>query len=175
MNVTIFGGASPRPGEPAYEEARRLGELLARAGHCVLTGGYVGTMEAVSRGAAEAGGHVIGVTCDEIEAWRPVRPNAWVHEERRFTTLRQRLFALMEGGDAAVALPGGIGTLTEVAETWSHAQIGARYQRPLVLVGSGWQRTLETFITAFDDYIRPEYRGLLRYAADVDCVLPLLD
>lgn len=39
--------------------------MLAERGHIVLNGGYIGTMEAVSRGAAEAGGHVIGVTCEE--------------------------------------------------------------------------------------------------------------
>ena len=93
MQVTVFGGSEPRPGEPAYEEAFRLGRMIGQKGYTVLTGGYVGTMEAVSRGAAEAGGHVIGVTCDEIEAWRPVRPNAWVQEERRFPSLRQRLNA----------------------------------------------------------------------------------
>ena len=62
MNVTVFGGAQPKEGTPAYEEARELGSLLAQRKHAVLTGGYMGTMEAVSRGASEAGGHVIGVT-----------------------------------------------------------------------------------------------------------------
>lgn len=62
MKVTVFGGAAAVPGNPAYFEAQRLGCLLAQAGHAVLTGGYMGAMEATSRGAAEAGGHVIGVT-----------------------------------------------------------------------------------------------------------------
>ena len=57
MNVTVFGGAQPKEGTPEYEEARLLGGLLAQNGHAVLTGGYMGTMEAVSRGACEAGGH----------------------------------------------------------------------------------------------------------------------
>ena len=65
MNITIFGGTKPQPGDADYREAERLGSLLARAGHTVITGGYIGTMEAVSKGAAEAGGHVIGVTCRE--------------------------------------------------------------------------------------------------------------
>jgi len=100
MKVTVFGGAGPKPGDPAYLEALELGRELAQAGHSVLTGGYIGTMEAVSRGAAEAGGHVIGVTCDEIETWRAVSPNAWVQEEWRYPSLRQRLFALMDHCDA---------------------------------------------------------------------------
>ncbi|MCX6080428.1 MAG: hypothetical protein NTW32_12925 [Chloroflexi bacterium] len=86
MNVTVFGGSQPRPGSVAYVEAYALGQLLAIAGHTVLSGGYIGTMEAVSRGANEAGGHVIGVTCLEIERWRGSGANAWVKEERKFET-----------------------------------------------------------------------------------------
>ena len=72
MNITVFGGAQPKEGSEAYEEARELGKLLAERGHAVLTGGYMGTMEAVSRGAHEVGGHVIGVTCIDYRrmAWR---------------------------------------------------------------------------------------------------------
>ena len=52
MNISVFGGSQPREGESAYTEAMELGRLLAQHGHTVLTGGYIGTMEAVSRGAA---------------------------------------------------------------------------------------------------------------------------
>jgi len=175
MNITIFGGSEPRPGDQAYEEALRLGRLLALAGHSVLTGGYIGTMEAVSRGAAEAGGHVIGVTCDQIEAWRPVRPNPWIAEERRFPTIRQRLQALIEGCDAALALPGGIGTLAEVAEMWSHLQTGAIAARPLILVGEGWHSVIQAFLTAFPAYIAEKHRGLLSFASDIDQAVSLLN
>src|SRR5512145_1976234 len=104
MKVSVFGGSQPREGSAAYDEALNLGRLLAKRGHVVLTGGYIGTMEAVSRGAAEAGGHVIGVTCEEIEKWRNVGANRWVKEERRQKTLNERLQALIEGCDAALAL-----------------------------------------------------------------------
>ena len=76
-------------------------------------------MEAVSRGASEAGGHVIGVTCVDIENWRKVGANRWVKEEWRKQTLIERLQALVEGCDAALALPGGPGTLTEVSLMWN--------------------------------------------------------
>ncbi|MBC8506792.1 MAG: LOG family protein, partial [Chloroflexi bacterium] len=109
MRITVFGGSKPKPGEPAYDDAYYLGQLLGAQGYSVLTGGYIGTMEAVSRGAAEAGGHVIGVTCDEIESWRPVSPNRWVLEEMRFPTLKERMYALIEECDAAMTLPDGIG------------------------------------------------------------------
>ncbi|HEX9091498.1 MAG TPA: LOG family protein, partial [Anaerolineales bacterium] len=106
FRITIFGGSQPKPGEPVYQDALHLGNLLARAGYTILNGGYIGTMEAVSRGAAEAGGHVIGVTCDEIETWRPVKANTWVSEDWHFATLRERIFTLIENADAYLALPG---------------------------------------------------------------------
>ncbi|HLE16177.1 MAG TPA: LOG family protein [Anaerolineales bacterium] len=175
MRVSVFGGAEPLPGEPAYEQALRLGRLLAEAGHTVLTGGYVGTMEAVSQGACQAGGHVIGVTCDEIEAWRRVGPNRWVMEEMRYDTVRQRLYALIENCDAAMALPGGIGTLAEVAAMWSSLQTGANPPRPLILIGDGWQTVLDEFLNAFERYVRPENRRLLSFAPDVESAVRMLD
>lgn len=174
MRVTVFGGSQPKPGDLAYTRALYLGQLIGGAGYTVLTGGYIGTMEAISRGAAEAGGHVVGVTCDEIEAWRPVSPNPWIQEEIRYSTIRQRLFGLIEDCDAAVALPGGIGTLAEVAEMWSHLQTGAISARPLILVGNEWQITMDRFFTAFEKYITERYRRLLTFAPDVDAVFSVL-
>ncbi len=171
MRVTIFGGAQPRPGEPAYEEAVALGRSLAQAGHTVLTGGYIGTMEAVSRGAAEAGGHVIGVTCDEIEVWRKVHPNPWVKEEWRFASLRQRLFALMDHCDAALALPGGAGTLAEVSITWNHLIIAALTPRPLVLIGPLWQAAFDQIFTSLGSYINPRDRALLTFVPDIQAAV----
>jgi uncharacterized protein (TIGR00730 family) len=168
IRITVFGGAQPHPGDPAYEEAFHLGQLLAQAGYTVLTGGYIGTMEAVSRGAAEAGGHVIGVTCEEIEAWRQVKPNPWVLEEMRFPTLRQRLFALIEGCDAALALPGGVGTLTEVALMWNQLVINALPPRPLIAIGPGWQATFQQFFTSFGSYMSLSQRRWLALAPDIN-------
>ena len=174
MYVTVFGGSTPLPDDPSYEQALNLGRSLAEKGFTVLTGGYIGTMEAVSRGAAEAGGHVIGVTCDEIESWRPVSPNRWVYEERRYPTLRERLYALIEDCDAALALPGGIGTLAEVAVMWSQMQVGAIPARPLVLIGPGWRETLAVFLDTLGEYVPERYRGLLQYASDVEAALALV-
>jgi uncharacterized protein (TIGR00730 family) len=164
-NVTVFGGS--RPDERGYAQALQLGQMLGEAGFAVLTGGYIGTMEAVSRGAAEAGGHVIGVTCDEIEAWRPTHPNRWVMEERRCSTLRQRISALIDGCDAAIALPGGPGTLTEIMEMWNLLIIEAISPRPLILVGDGWRTTFEQFFSSFESYIPVEQRRWLIFAGSV--------
>lgn len=174
MNVTVFGGSAPQPGEEAYVEAQELGRRLAKAGHAVLTGGYMGTMEAVSRGAAEAGGQVIGVTCEQIKAWRQAKANPWVGEERRFPTLRERMYHLIEACDAALALPGGVGTLAEVAVMWSQMQTVSMPARPLILIGAGWQRTFEQLFAVQDAYIPAGHRALLGFAPDAESALDTL-
>jgi uncharacterized protein (TIGR00725 family) len=172
--VAVFGGAAPIPGQPAYEAAYQLGKGLAAAGHCIINGGYVGTMEAVSRGAAEAGGTVIGVTCDEIEQYRPSGPNPWLHQEIRTTQLRQRILAMIELSDAAIALPGGVGTLTEVLTTWNHLLIGAIPPRPLIVIGPEWKRAIDTFLEEFDAYISSSQRAWILFANDGETAVAML-
>lgn len=174
MNISVFGGSQPKEGDASYSEAYKLGSLLARAGHTVLTGGYIGTMEAVSRGAAEAGGHVIGVTCSDIEAWRPVKSNAWVKEERRFASLQERLNELIQACDAAIALPGGPGTLTEIALTWNLMIVQSMPVKPLILMGVGWRSVMESFYSSFKVYIPQNQRDLLLFALDVQEAVSLL-
>jgi len=157
--VSVFGSNDPLPGSADYEAARELGERLARLGITVQTGGYRGIMEAASRGASEAGGHVIGVTCTQIESFRPIGPNAWVKEEIRKPTLRERLFHLVLCCDGIVVMPGGIGTLSELALAWSFAQVGEMPPKPIIPLGGLWQRTLSAFIDRA--YIRPEHAALL--------------
>jgi uncharacterized protein (TIGR00730 family) len=163
MNITVFGGSTPTRTD--YEQAEILGRLLGEAGHTVLTGGYIGTMEAVSKGAAEAGAHVIGVTCEQIENWRPVGRNKWVIEERKYRTLGERLFALIEECEAAIALPGGPGTLTEISLTWNLLLTEAIPARPLILVGHGWLEVFNMFYQCLDGYISKTQRRYLTFAA----------
>jgi hypothetical protein len=167
VNISVFGGAQPQPDSPEYEEARLLGGLLAQRGHTVLTGGYIGVMEAASRGAHEAGGHVIGVTCEDIEAWRKVSKNQWVKEEWRKKTLLERIHAIIEGCDAAIAMPGGVGTLTEISVMWNLMAVESLHRRPLILVGKGWQSTLDQFFTSFEFYMPFRQRESLMFAEDV--------
>jgi len=164
--IAVFGASNPRPGDPAYQSALTLGSLLGSAGYVVMSGGYIGTMEAVSRGAAEAGAHVIGVTCAEIENFRPGKANPWVKEELHTETIRERIHTMMSTCDAALALPGGIGTLAEVALMWNHLLTGAISPRPLILIGSGWRETVEAFYTGLGDYILAREHDWLDFAPD---------
>ena len=172
--ISVFGGARPKPGSDAYQQAYQLGTLLGKAGLTVLTGGYTGAMEATSRGANEHGAHVIGVTCNEIEAFRPKGPNSWVMEEWRCETLQERLNMLIEQCDAAIALPGGVGTLLEICLTWNRLAINALKPKPVILIGDAWQNVFETFITHLNDYISMEDREFIAYAPDPESVLDLL-
>jgi uncharacterized protein (TIGR00725 family) len=169
MRVSVFGGAQPKEGEAAYIEAFELGRMLAERGHTVLTGGYIGTMEAVSRGAHEAGGHVIGVTCEDIELWRKVKANSWVKEEIRKKTLVERLHTLIHESDAAFALPGGAGTLTEISLMWN------LHRRPLILIGRGWQSTFDQFFKEFSSYMTVPQREILKFAEDVQTAVKILE
>jgi hypothetical protein len=175
MRVSVFGGSQATPEDSVYAEAVALGRMLAARGHAILTGGYRGTMEAVSRGASEAGGRVIGVTCAEIERWRPVRVNQWVTEEWKRETLVDRLATLIGECDAALALPGGPGTLTEIALTWNLMIVGSIHRRPLILIGGAWERLFDQAFQKMGAYTPTEQRALLTFAPDASSAVDRLE
>lgn len=158
--ISVFGSSAPKQGQPDYQQAWQIGRLLAEAGFAVATGGYSGTMTAVSHGAAEAGGHVIGVTCNQIEQFRPLGPNRWISEEFRYTTLRDRLYHLVQQNEGMIVLPGGIGTLSELALAWSLLQVGEISERPLILLGQMWKDTMQAFVQSA--YVYESHRELLK-------------
>lgn len=160
--ISVFGGSAPQPGEPAYEDAHRLGYLLAEAGFTVMTGGYSGTMEAASKGAHEAGGHVIGVTVGTFKA-AGLLPNAYIAEEIAYDTLPERLLHVVSQADGVITLPGGIGTLSEVALTWSLLQTGEIAPMPFVLLGEKWGDLLRMHYGS-GEYIRESYMTLFQVA-----------
>lgn len=137
--VAVFGSSRIGPGDAEYALAERLGRLLGEAGWTVATGGHDGAMAAVSRGAREAGAHVVGVTMPGPQGRAP---NAWVAEERPAEDLFTRLRMLLDA-DAWVAVAGGVGTLAEIAVAWNLMQNAHVAARPLVVVGEGWHAVLE--------------------------------
>jgi uncharacterized protein (TIGR00730 family) len=164
--ISIFGSSSPQPGSADYESARTVGRLLAQAGFVVQTGGYGGVMAAASQGANEAGGHVIGVTSAQMERFRSIPANQWVIEEKKYQTLRERLLHLVDHCHGAIVMPGGIGTLSEMALIWSFVQVGEISPRPIIAVGGLWQRTLAAFIDK--DYVRPTHQELITVVRTAD-------
>lgn len=173
--ATVFGGSTPREDEPAYQQARNLGKRLAETGWVVATGAYSGTMEAASRGAAEAGGHTIGIGCARIETYRGAAPNQWVKDMRRLETLRERAFELIRIGDALIALPGGVGTLSEIALSWSLLQTGEIEPKPLILLGRLWKSMLSEFELGARGYYGMDDLNLISHAADVRAAMEILE
>jgi uncharacterized protein (TIGR00725 family) len=113
--------------------ARRLGELLAQHGFAVVTGGYGGLMSAVSQGASENGGRVIGLP---MRHWENLTPNRWNAELRWSDGYATRLGHLLRC-PGVIALPGGVGTLSEMAVIWAAAQTEPD-PPTIVLLGEGW-------------------------------------
>lgn len=143
MKIAVFGGASLKENDPEYKFAIALGFELGNLGYTVITGGYHGSMQAVSQGAKKAGGTVIGITCREIENLRPVSVNQYVTEEIKADTLVSRIDQMINLCDAAIALPGGIGTLAEITVMWNRLILGSIKKKPLVLLGSAWDKVLQ--------------------------------
>jgi len=138
--VTVFGSSRPREGDVDYEEARTLGRALAKHAFSVCSGGYGGIMEAVSRGAKEAGGKTYGVTADFFTT---AKLNAWIDLEVRMKTWEERLFELIRCADAFVACKGGTGTLVELAVVWEMLNKGVMTQKPFAVLGDFWEPVLD--------------------------------
>src|SRR5258707_12036711 len=138
--VTVFGSSRPHEGEADYEEARVLGRALARHGFTICSGGYGGVMEAVSRGAKEAGGRTYGVTA---EFFKTAKLNAWIDVEVRAKTWEERLFELIRRADAFVACKGGTGTLVELAVVWEMLDKALMTPEPLAVLGDFWTPVLD--------------------------------
>jgi uncharacterized protein (TIGR00730 family) len=137
--VTVFGSSRPHAGDAHYGEAQTLGTALAEHGFIVCTGGYGGTMEAVSLGAKEGGGRTLAVTSSFFES----RANNWVDEEIKVQTWQERLFELVRRGDGYVACPGGTGTLVELAVVWEMLNKGVMKNKPVVVLGNFWEPIIE--------------------------------
>ena len=132
--MTVFGSSRPRLGDPRYDEAQQLGAALASKDFVVCSGGYAGVMEAVSRGAKEAGGKTLAVTAKFFRA----RANQWVDTEIRVDTWQDRLFELIRRGHAYVVCPGGTGTLVELSVVWEMINKGVTKKKPVVSLGDFW-------------------------------------
>ncbi len=135
--ITIFGTANARSGDATYKLAFKVGEMLAKAGFTIANGGYGGTMLAAAKGAAQAGGATIGVTCS---AFKQGKANRYVSREIVTSSLDERLDTLIKLGNGFVVLPGGTGTLLELAKVWELKNKGfLEKDKPIILVGGFWK------------------------------------
>jgi len=144
--VSIFGTGRAAGGDSAYELAYAIGRGLAKKRIAIANGGYRGTMLAAAKGAAEAGGEVIGVTCSAFKG----KANKYVTRQIVAKTLDERLDTLIRLGQAYIVLPGGTGTLLELAKVWELKNKGfLEGEKPIILVGEFWKPLVE--VVASDD------------------------
>lgn len=163
--VTVFGSSRPREGSPDYEEARVLGRALAKHGFAVCSGGYAGVMEAVSRGAKEAGGKTYGVTASFFKS---AKLNRWIDVEVRKETWEERLFELIRIAHGFVACKGGTGTLVELAVVWEMLNKSVMSSKPFAVLGHFWAPILDRVREVEVGHPGPwgEANGRLVYVAD---------
>ena len=137
--ITVFGSSRPRDNHPDYQEALSLGRTLGAAGFAICSGGYGGVMEAVSRGAKDAGAKTYGVTAEFFNR----KANQWIDEEVRVQSWQERLFELVRRADGFVARKGGTGTLVELAVVWEMLNKSVISGKPMVVLGDFWTPILE--------------------------------
>ena len=160
--VTIFGNGRAEEHTTDYQTALRLGRLLSQEGFTVCNGGYKGIMEASARGAKEANGKTIGITSSVFEG----KANPWIDEERQAAGWRERLFGLIETGDAYVLFDGGTGTLVELFTVWEMTN-KKLLAKPIVVAGE----FLSSLIHGFKKEPAIVFNESLRLAASAEEIL----
>lgn len=139
--ITIFGGSKCTENSAEYEQAKQLGASLAELGFTICTGGYLGIMEAASRGAREKGGRVFGIVMNQFKS----EPNRYLTDKVASDHFYDRLQNLIQRSFGFVALRGGMGTVTEISLVWNKLQTRVIEPRPLVLLGDCWKPIVETW------------------------------
>jgi uncharacterized protein (TIGR00730 family) len=151
--IAVFGTGRAKHDDSAYTLAYETGKVLAQAGFAIANGGYGGTMEAAAKGAAEAGGEIIGITCS---AFKSSTANKYTTRTIVTASLDERLDTLLKLGRAYVVLPGGTGTLLELAKVWELKNKGfPEADKPIILVGSFWKPLVD--LVATDDPDSSQY------------------
>lgn len=160
--VTVFGSSIPRSGDYEYEIAYQLGKKLGANGFNVCTGGFQGIMDAVSKGATEAGAEALGITLNVYNA----APSKYLTKEIRCNTLFERLKNLIEYGDAYIVLNGGTGTLVELAVVWELINKNMLNEKPFACHGSMWKE----IVNLMEEQIKREKRktGLIKCFDSID-------
>ncbi|MCO5166052.1 MAG: TIGR00730 family Rossman fold protein [Planctomycetes bacterium] len=174
--VTVFCGSQAGLRPRHAEAARALGRALVRRGLGLVTGGgRVGLMGVVADAVLEAGGEAIGVI-PRLLATRELAHDGMTHLHV-VETMHERKALMATLGGAFVALPGGMGTLEELFEVLTWAQLGIHHKPVGVLDVSGFWAPLATFLDHQVDegFLRPPHRALLLRADEPDALLDLLE
>jgi len=169
--VSIFGSARIGPEDPYYQLAIDIARRVSDQGFAVISGGGPGIMEAANKGAFEGASPSVGLN---IILPHEQKSNAWQDISLNFRHFFARKVAFVKYADAYVVLPGGFGTLDELAEVLTLIQTGTSRRIPVILVGSAfWGGLLAWFRDklAGEGMIAPEDMDLMQVIDDPAAVV----
>ena len=174
-SVCVFCGSNPGTDPAFVAAARAVGATLAERGiRVVYGGGRVGMMGALADAAQAAGGRVTGVIPRDLVE-REIG-HTGLDDLRVVGSMHERKALMAELSDAFVALPGGIGTLEELFEVYTWAQLGI-HAKPIGLLDvAGFYAPLADFLDHVVErgFLRAETRDALTVAGDLDALLAAL-
>jgi len=172
--VTVFSGSRPGARPSFAEDAARLGRAMAARGVGLVYGGAsVGLMGVLADAALAAGGEAVGVIPRGLA--RKEIAHAGLTELRVVETMHERKAMMADLSDGFIALPGGFGTMDELAEALTWTQLGLQC-KPVVLldVDGFWEPLVRFFDAAVDHgFVRPAHRMLLPRTVTVDDAIAL--
>lgn len=171
-SVCVYCGSNPGRRGAYRGAATALGETIARRGMKLVYGGAsVGLMGAVADATLAAGGHVIGIMPRALVEKEIAHPS--LSELHVVASMHERKQMMADLSDGFIALPGGIGTLEELFEVWTWAQLG-HHDKPCGLLDiSGYYEKLEAFLDhqVSEGFVHPAHRDILKVDADPDALL----
>jgi hypothetical protein len=174
-SVCVYCGSSDTVSADYLRAARQTGATLARRGlTLVYGGGRTGLMGAVAEGVLEGHGRVFGVIVESMNT--PALAHPGLTRLEVSATIHQRKARMYELAEGYIALPGGYGTLDELFETLTWAQIGV-HQKPVGLLNvHGYYDPLLDMLDRAEreGFIFPEHRRALLCASDPDRLLDLM-
>jgi len=175
-NICVYCGSGDGENPVFLESAKAFGHALAERGiGLIYGGGNIGLMGAVAHAALERGGHVTGIIPDFLKAREQLLQD--VQETIVVPDMHTRKRLMFEKADAFVALPGGIGTLEELVEQMTWAQLG-RHNKPILLLSiDGFWKPLLVLLAHMREqgFIRPGLELNYLVAERVEEVMPMLD
>ena len=174
-SVAIYCSSSNKVRQSYIDAARRLGELFAQAGICMIYGdGGIGLMAAAADGALSAGVEVLGVIPQFMvdAGWNNPRSTRTIVTQ----TMHERKATICQNADAMVALPGGIGTFEELLECLTWKQLGLHTCPVVILNTDGYYDRLLACLDYMVDeqMMRPIHREMFIVVATPEEVLPAI-
>ncbi|ALL68593.1 decarboxylase [Paraburkholderia caribensis MBA4] len=169
--VSIYGSARLKPNSPYYKLATQIARKLSDAGFAVISGGGPGIMEAANKGAHAGKAPSVGLN---IELPHEQSGNQWQDISLRFRHFFTRKVTFVKNSDAVIVMPGGFGTLDELAEVLTLIQTKKSRHVPIILVGAEfWKGLLGWFESQLVPMglINPGDMNLMQVIDDPDQVL----